>query len=79
MLGCGAVADGVVLELNVMQRELKYVLHVLFGSGLFWSERYQTPASGLGSGNLCSRRVFRYPTALASYFEVNGSDLVLLQ
>ena len=40
---------------------------------------YQTPASGLGSGNLCSRRVFRYPTALASYFEVNGSDLVLLQ
>ena len=38
VFSCGAVADGVVLELDVMQCESEYVLHVLFGPGLVWSE-----------------------------------------
>ena len=38
VFSCGAVAEGVVLELDVMQCDLEYVLHVLFGPGLVWSE-----------------------------------------
>ena len=47
VFSCGVVANGVVLELNVMQCEV------------VWSEGDQTPASSLGFDNLCSYRVFR--------------------
>ena len=50
--GCGVVANRVVLELDVVQCELEYVLYVFFGPGLVWFEGYQTPTSSLGSGNL---------------------------
>ena len=64
-----------------MQCELEYVLHVLFGPDLALSEGDQTPAWSLGSGNLCSHRVFRiaedlveYPTALATYLKVDDTS-----